>query len=121
MQNKELENQIDFLFSAALKRCGNLHVAEDLTQETLLCALAYTAKGNCIEDMRAWLLTVLNHKWNDQLRRKYAVLVQDHSARDRKRTVQPARKDRTAVNLGVELNVLLANGCFRIWLQLEHR
>ena len=71
MQNKELENQIDFLFSAALKKCGNLHDAEDLTQETLLCALAYTAKGNCIEDMRAWLLTVLNYKWNDQLRRKY--------------------------------------------------
>ena len=71
MQNKELENQIDFLFSAALKTCGNLHDAEDLTQETLLCALSYTAKGNRIEDMRAWLLTVLNHKWSDQLRRKY--------------------------------------------------
>ena len=71
MQNKELENQIDFLFSAALKKCGNFHDAEDLTQETLLCALSYTAKENCIEDMRAWLLTVLNHKWNDQLRRKY--------------------------------------------------
>lgn len=71
MQNKELENQIDFLFSAALKKCGNFHDAEDLTQDTLLCALSYTAKGNCIEDMRAWLLTVLNHKWNDRLRRKY--------------------------------------------------
>ncbi len=71
MQNEELENQIDFLFSAALKKCGNLHDAEDLTQETLLCALSYTAKGKHIEDMRAWLLTVLNHKWNDQLRRKY--------------------------------------------------
>jgi len=71
MQNKELENQIDFLFSAALKKCGDLHDAEDLTQETLLCALSHTAKGNRIEDMRAWLLTVLNHKWNDRLRRKY--------------------------------------------------
>jgi len=27
--------------------------------------------GNRIEDTRAWLLTVLNHKWNDQLRKKY--------------------------------------------------
>ncbi|MBQ7335932.1 MAG: sigma-70 family RNA polymerase sigma factor [Clostridia bacterium] len=71
MQNEKIENQIEFLLSAALQKCGNLHDAEDLTQETLLTALSYMAKGNAIGHMRAWLLTVLDHKWNDFLRKKY--------------------------------------------------
>jgi len=71
MQHKELEEQIHFLLSAALQKCGNLPDAEDLTQETLLCALSYLSKGKTIQDMRGWLLTVLSHKWNDLLRKKY--------------------------------------------------
>lgn len=71
MQYEELENQMNFLLSAALQKCGNSYDAEDLTQETLVSALSYLAKGKTIEDMRAWLLTVLNRKWNDALRRKY--------------------------------------------------
>ena len=71
MQNKQLESQIEFLLSAALKKCGNMQDAEDLTQETLLCALSYLAKGGIIDDMRGWLLTVLSNKWNNMLRKKY--------------------------------------------------
>ena len=71
MQNKQLESQIEFLLSAALKKCGNMQDAEDLTQETLLCALSYLAKGGIINDMRGWLLTVLSNKWNNLLRKKY--------------------------------------------------
>ena len=71
MQNKQLESQIEFLLSAALKKCGNMQDAEDLTQETLLCALSYLAKGGIINDMRGWLLTVLSNKWNNMLRKKY--------------------------------------------------
>lgn len=71
MLNKELEEQIDFLLSAALQKCEDYSDAEDLTQETLLCALSYTAKGNRINNLRGWLLTVLNHKWSDLLRKKY--------------------------------------------------
>ena len=71
MQNKNLENQIDFLLSAALQKCGNIYDAEDLTQETLLAALAFLARGNTIQDMRAWLLTVMNRRFNDMLRKKY--------------------------------------------------
>lgn len=71
MKNKELENQIEFLLTAALKKCGNSYDAEDLTQETLLAALIYMTKGNDIQDLRAWLLTVMNRKYNDMLRRKY--------------------------------------------------
>lgn len=71
MQRKELETQIEFLLSVALQKCGNIYDAEDLVQETLLSALAYLASGKNILKMRAWLLTVMNRKFNNALRRKY--------------------------------------------------
>ena len=71
MQNDKLENQIEFLLSAALQKCGDIHEAEDLTQETLMAALSFMSNGHEILDLRAWLLTVLSHKWNDSLRKKY--------------------------------------------------
>lgn len=71
MQKKELENEIDFLLSAAIKKCGNAYDAEDIVQETVLSALAYLKRGNKINDMRGWLLTVLNRKYYDLLRKQY--------------------------------------------------
>ncbi len=71
MQNKDLENYIEFLLSAALQRCGNIYDAEDLTQETLLAALAYMAQGKDIQDVKAWLLVVMGRKFNGMLRKKY--------------------------------------------------
>lgn len=71
MHNNELEFHIEFLLSAALKKCGNAYDAEDLTQETLLAALAYHSNGNEIKDVRAWLLTILNRRYYDMLRKKY--------------------------------------------------
>ena len=62
MQNKLIEEQMEFLLSAALRKCGNMDDAEDLTQETLLCALAFVKKGGVIKDIRGWLLTVLSNK-----------------------------------------------------------
>ena len=58
MQSKDLENHIEFLLSAALQKCGNIYDAEDLTQETLLAALSYMARGKEIRDVKAWLLVV---------------------------------------------------------------
>ncbi len=75
MDNKQLEEQTEFLLSAALRKCGNLYDAQDLTQDTLLAALAYRASGKNVDDLRGWLLTVLNNKWNDRLRRKYRLPV----------------------------------------------
>lgn len=71
MQNKLIEEQAEFLLSAALRKCGNMQDAEDLTQETLLCALSYMAKGGVINDIRGWLLIVLSNRWNNMLRQKY--------------------------------------------------
>ncbi len=71
MQNKLIEEQTEFLLSAALRKCGNMQDAEDLTQETLLCALSFMAKGGVINDVRGWLLIVLSNRWNNMLRQKY--------------------------------------------------
>lgn len=67
----EISNYLEDLFSAALKKSGSLEEAEDLTQEVLLAALAYQNRGGEITSMRPWLLSTLDHKWNDMLRRKY--------------------------------------------------
>lgn len=72
MPKTELEQNIDFLLSAALHKCGSLEDAEDLVQETLLSALTFLSKGGVIEDMKAWLLTVLNRRFYDMLRKKYS-------------------------------------------------
>lgn len=71
MQSKNLENYIEFLLSAALRRCGNIYDAQDLTQETLLAALSYIARGKDIQDVKAWLLVVMGRKFNDMLRKRY--------------------------------------------------
>lgn len=71
MHNANLQNYIEFLLSAAMQKCRDLADAQDLTQETLLAALAFSARGGVMEDPRAWLLSVLQRKYCDALRRKY--------------------------------------------------
>ena len=73
MQIENLENQTNFLLSAALYKCGNLEDAQDLTQDTLLAALNYIYNGNIINDVRGWLMTVLNRKFYQKLRKKYQI------------------------------------------------
>jgi len=73
MNLDELQNHIDFLFSAALAKCGDTENARDLTQETLLAALVYQKKGGIIQNFRRWLLAVMNRKYYDGLRQKYRI------------------------------------------------
>ena len=73
MPNEEITNYIDFLLSAAIKKCGDIADAQDLTQETLLAALSYIEKGVAIENPKAWLVSVMNRKYYDILRRKYQI------------------------------------------------
>lgn len=68
MHINDIENIMNYLFSAALKKCGNFEDAEDLTSEVLLAALKFPHE---INDMKKWLSSVLNHKYYDMLRRKY--------------------------------------------------
>lgn len=71
MQKQEIQNHVEYLLGAALHKCGNLSDAQDITQETMLAALLYLDKGGTMENPRAWLLSVMNRKYYDMLRRKY--------------------------------------------------
>ena len=71
MKEQEAQKWIEQLLPQALSKCGNMADAEDLVQETLLVAIAYQASGRAIEEMGAFLHTVLHRKFYDQLRRKY--------------------------------------------------
>ena len=68
MNSNDIEKFTHYLFSAALKKCGNFEDAEDLAGEVILAALNYHGE---IQDLKSWLSSVLNHKYYDMLRRKY--------------------------------------------------
>ena len=68
MQLAAIQEYMEYLFCVALKKCGNLNDAEDLTQEVLLAALQYPKE---IVHIKPWLCMVLNHKYYDMLRKKY--------------------------------------------------
>lgn len=65
-----LDEHGDYLFSYALLRVRDRHVAEDLVQETLLAAI--TAKNNFSNQstVRTWLTGILKHKLIDHFRRQ---------------------------------------------------
>lgn len=71
MDNSLITTHLDFLLSNAIAKCQSLADAQDLTQETILSALAYIKKGGEIKNVRAWLLSVMTRRYYDMLRRKY--------------------------------------------------
>ena len=73
MPKNQIEAEIEYVLSAAIKKCGDLHDAEDLTQETILSALIYLEKGGIIDNPRMFLSVLLNRKYYDSLRRKYRI------------------------------------------------
>ena len=77
----ELEQNLDFLLSAALAQCGNLADAEDLASDTIVAALHYIDRGGEIHNMRAFLGTVMRRIFYGKLRKKYrstTVSLDDH-------------------------------------------
>lgn len=70
MEN-EIIKYVEYLFAFALRKCGDVNDAEDLTQETLLAAFQYINRGGIIVNMKYWLTSVLSNKWNETLRKKY--------------------------------------------------
>lgn len=68
MHIDDIEKNMNYLFCAALKKCGSFEDAEDLTSEVLLAALKYPKE---IRNIKQWLSAVLDHKYYDMLRRKY--------------------------------------------------
>ena len=67
----EIIKYTEYLFALALKKCGDVNDAEDLTQETLLAAIQFGSGGGIIDNMKYWLTSVLANKWNEALRKKY--------------------------------------------------
>lgn len=71
MTNDILQKELDYLLTLAMKKCDSVSDAEDITQETVLAFLAFVKRGEIPSNPRAWLISVLNRKFNDLLRRKY--------------------------------------------------
>lgn len=65
-----LEKHGDYLFSYALLRIKDTHVAEDLVQETLLAAITAKDTFSNQSTIRTWLIGILKHKLVDQFRRQ---------------------------------------------------
>ena len=76
------------VYGYLLNRCGgSAHVAEDLTQETFVAAVAELHKGRRVDVPVAWVLGIARHKLLDHYRRQ-------------------ARAARTRTPAGVELDEL---------------
>lgn len=65
------EQALPQVYGYLLPRCRSVVVAEDLTAETFLAAVAATKKGAAPEVSVAWLVGVARHKLVDHRRRQY--------------------------------------------------
>ena len=77
MDTEKLTEYADYLLQCAMYKVHNLNDAGDLVQETFLAALTAMEKGEREnvpfrpDNLRGWLVTVLDRKYYDLLRRKY--------------------------------------------------
>jgi RNA polymerase sigma-70 factor (ECF subfamily) len=60
---------LPYVYGYLLSRCGSVSVAEDLTAETFLAAVASVRKPDAPEVTVAWLIAVARHKLSDHWRR----------------------------------------------------
>lgn len=67
----DLSSYVDRLYSAAVRKTGDSHAAEDIAQETFLAAVSQLAGGKRPDNLWAWLLGILSNKYCDWLREKY--------------------------------------------------
>lgn len=65
-----LEQLVPRVYGFALRLTGNLHAAEDLTQETFLRACRKAASLQDERRLRVWLFQIAVNLWRDQLRRR---------------------------------------------------
>lgn len=65
-----LEDYGDYLFSYALLKVKDTHLAEDFVQETLLAAITAEKNFSHRSSVRTWLTSILKHKIIDHFRRQ---------------------------------------------------
>lgn len=70
-RKNELDEYVDRLYLAAIKKTRDTYIAEDIVQETFLAALSQLKRGKQPENLWAWLLAILSNKYCDWLREKY--------------------------------------------------
>jgi RNA polymerase sigma-70 factor (ECF subfamily) len=66
--NTELELRRDRLFRVACSWCQDSHLADDLTQQTMVKALQNIGSLRNREMLDAWLFRILSNCWKDYLR-----------------------------------------------------
>ncbi len=71
MNKTNLTEYADYLLQTALYKTSNIDEAQDLVQETLISALVAIEQKKPIDNLKNWLVTVLNRKYYDMLRHKY--------------------------------------------------
>ncbi len=65
-----LDEYGDYLFSYALLKVRDTHLAEDFVQETLLAAMTAEKNFSYQASVRTWLTSILKHKIIDHFRRQ---------------------------------------------------
>jgi len=74
------------VYGYLLPRCGSVVVAEDLTAETFMAAVAATQQGAAPSVNVAWLIGVARHKlvdhWRRQSREERTLVLAGHAADD---------------------------------------
>ncbi len=68
MRRKIAENR-DRLYRVALAWCGDVSVADDLVQETLMLSLQRISQLREQKRLNAWMYTILSNCWKQHLRR----------------------------------------------------
>jgi len=67
----DLTEHIDRLYSIAIRKTGELYLAEEIVQETLLAALQSLHRGMEPQNVWHWLFRIFSNKYMDHLRKKY--------------------------------------------------
>ena len=71
MKTGELLQHADMLLKMAVAKTHNVDEAQDLVQETYLCALSAIANGAVIENPKAYLTSILQNRFFLSIRKKY--------------------------------------------------
>lgn len=71
IKKHDLTEYVHRLYSAAVRKAGDSHAAEDIVQETFLAAIGALSKGKEPDNLWRWLLRIMSNKYCDWLREKY--------------------------------------------------
>lgn len=72
MTDFEILQNAEYLLELALCKANNFDDAQDLVQETMLAGIRAVQEGSDVQNTKAFLTGILNHKFTDKLRQKYS-------------------------------------------------